>query len=247
MKTITIFFFIILLFVGIFFLLEKKFVFVKKDCLSLYNQQLKQVKLLEKKLSLLNQVESCSTEKESWLILNFLLQRVLEKKDILEIKKVERKIAEISFYKWKNYQRAIKFYNRLLDKAFEPGERFLYQYQIADSFFHLEKFSQALIEIKKTFFEGISKEQKKRALSLKFQILLFQKDFLSVEKLLRKKLKEFPEDHDFLRESLAFVYETQKKFLLAIEELKRIEKKSVFLEEKIKRLENRQSEQVVFK
>ena len=126
---------------------------------------------------------------KGFLILENLLKKALQGKDFQLAKKIEKKLAEHSFYVLKDYNKAIRYYSDLLKRALEPGEKFIFQYQIADSFFKLKKDSQALIELEKCFFKGISLEQEKKALLLKLSILIFQENFTVAERILKKKLE----------------------------------------------------------
>jgi len=216
---------------------------LKKDCSSLYKKHSK--KAFHKTLSLKQEslwvqlLETCSTEKELWFLTDALLKQ--SKNELLKQKEIEKKVVKQAYYKWKNYEKAIKYYTKLLQKPLEQGEMFLFQYQLASSYFKLDKNYQALVELEKSLFEGISRQERRKALYLKLQIL--QKDPSSSEALIKKLLIEFPEDESFLRESLAVLYESQNQFSRSIQELKQIKKQTSFIKQKIKRLEERQSNQ----
>lgn len=186
----------------------------------------------------MEKMDACSNE-ELGPIVPLLLKNYSRQGLVLKLKRLEKKTAELAYYKWGDFEKALKYYTRLLERPLEPGERFLFQYQIARSFLKLEKNSQALIEAEKSFFKGISNQEKKKALLLKLEILISQKNFSPAEKLIKESLKDLPEDQDFLRESLAVIYESENRLSLAVEELKQIQKPSSFIEVKIKRLEER--------
>jgi len=171
--------------------------------------------------------------------MTLLLKNYSRKRFILKLKWLEKKTAELAYYKWADFEKALKYYTRLLERPLEPGEHFLFQYQIARSFLKLKKNSQALIEAEKCFFKGISKLEKRKAILLKLEVLISLKDFSLAEKLIKSALKDLPEDQDFLRESLAIIYESENRLSLAVEELKQIQNPSSFIEIKIKRLEQR--------
>ena len=76
-------------------------------------------------------------------------------------------MADLFFYKLKNYEKALKHYVKLLIRPLNPGEKFYIQYHIAESYFHLKKYSQALMEIEKCFFKGISLSEEKTGQPLK--------------------------------------------------------------------------------
>lgn len=244
MKQKHLFFFLILT-AGCFLILKREKVFFKEDCSSLYKKYSKklfksQFELsLKREKALIQELDSCSIEKELWFLVELISEKYSKENLILKQKEIEKKSAKLAYYKWKNYEKAIKYYSKLLKKPLDPGELFLFQYQIAGSYFKLEKSSQSLIELEKSFFAGMTKQERRKALFFKLQIFLFQKDFSSSESLIKKLLKEFPEDQDFLRETLAVLYESQNKLSPAIEELKEIKKENPFIKSKIKRLEER--------
>ena len=220
--------------------------FFKKDCPSLYKKYSKKLLLSSAVLSpregeqIIKVLETCSKEEELWPFVDLLLRKEdsLQKLPFRQ-KELEKRVAKIAFYKWKNYEKAIKYYSQLLKRTLEPGEKFLFQYQIASSYLKLEKSSQALIENKKSLFKGITKEERKKALLLQLEIFIVQREFLLAENLIKKLLKNFKKDQVFLRETLATLYESQDKLLLAIEELKKIQDENDFIKIKIKQLEER--------
>ena len=209
----------------------------KKYSKELFKSQVK-LSLNQKKI-LIQNLDSCSLEKELWFLVELISKNYSRENLILKQKQIEKKSAKLAYYKWKNYEKAIKYYSRLLKRPLDPGELFLFQYQIANSYFKLEKSSQSLIELEKSLFAGMTKQERRKALFLKLQIFLFQKNFSSSESLIKKLLKEFPRDQDFLRETLTVLYESQNKLSLAIEELKEIKKENPFIKSKIERLEER--------
>lgn len=178
----------------------------------------------------------------------FILERLLRAEtatdnSIKEIKTYEKKLADLSFVQNKNYERALKYYNRILTRPLNPGEKFFIQYRIAESFFYLKKHSQALIEIEKCFFRGISMKERKQALTLKARILMIQQQFDLALLLFEKQIELFPKEELFFREYRAFIYEYKKDLLLAIAELEKIKPSNVFIERKKARLRERQKNQ----
>ena len=124
----------------------------------------------------------------------FILERLFEKDGVTGVKLKDRKalakkLAKISFYQLKDYNKALKYYDFLLKAPLEPGEKFSIQYSIAQSFYYLEKFSQALIEIEKCFFEGISMEERKQAVLLKAWVLLLKLNLIRPAPCLKKRWK----------------------------------------------------------
>lgn len=203
---------------------------------------------VEKKLKV--QADNCLKEGEvqqSVFILEWLLKRLKKQKSrVTEIKELEKKLAGLFFDKLRNYEKALKYYVRLLTKPLNPGEKFYIQYHIADSYFHLKKSSQALKEVEKCFFEGISISEEKQASLLKGRIFIAQQQFAPALLFFEKQIEKFPEGEDFFREYLAFVYEAKKDFLSAVKELEKIDQPNAFIREKIRRLLNRQNNQPGF-
>ena len=181
----------------------------------------------------------------------FIFERLLKESQrqinsVNEIKKWKKKLAELSFYKLKDYEKALKHYTHLLAGPLEPGEKFLIQYHIAESFFYLRKYSQALRELEKCFFDGISMEQRKQALILKGRVFIAQRQFEPALLLFEEQIKKFPKEEAFFREYLAFIYESKKEFSSAIKELEKIDSPNLFIQKKINRLADRQNNQPGF-
>ena len=225
------------------------FIFFRPACERYLSQSSQKTLSAKKKALIFKKGSLClsqtSSSDKGLLILEQLLKKALQDKDSQTVKNIEKKLAQHSFYVSKDYDKALRYYTQLLKRPLGPGEQFYFQYQIADSFFQLKKPDQALLELEKCFFKGISLEQEKKAFFLKLSVLIFQKNFVLAEQLLQKKL-ESSQEPDLLREYLALVYESQKEFLKAIEELKKIKKASPFVEKKIKRLMERQINQPGF-
>ena len=219
--------------------------FFKTDCVSLYKKYSKKLALSSAVVSaregqkLITALETCSKEEDLWPFVDLLLRKDSLQKLPFRQKELEKRVSDLAFYKWNNYEKAIKYYSQLLKRPLEPGEKFLFQYQIASSYLKLEKNSQALIENKKSLFKGITKEERRKALLLQLEIFIVQREFLLAENLIKKLLKDFKKDQVFLRETLATLYESQDKFSLAIEELKKIQYEKDFIRIKIKQLEER--------
>ena len=196
---------------------------------------------------LIQKTEICLKQqkpKQAVLLLEQLLKIAQRQKlSLKEKKQVAKKLAEISFYKLKDYEKALKYYTFLLNGPQEPGENFLFQYHLAKSFFYLEKYPQSLREIEKCFFKGLSIEERKQALILKARVFMVQKQFEQALLLFKKQIIKFPKEEAFFREYLAFIYESKKDFLSAVKELEKIDKPSRFITNKIKRLMERQSNQ----
>ena len=199
---------------------------------------------------ILQKTELCfkqGLDKKAYFILEQLLKRdTILKTPEQERKKLTKKLAEIAFYKLKNYEKSLKHYNDILKFSIQDSEKSSVHYKIAKSYFYLKKYSQALIEIEKAFFKEISMEERKRALILKGGLFMAQNQFDKALDLFQTQKELFPKHKDFFREYLAFIYESQKKFSLAVEELEKIEKPSQFTLKQIKRLKERENNQPGF-
>ena len=183
--------------------------------------------------------ERCLEENKrelAFLILERLLRNSQRQNvNIIEIKRLEKKLARLSFMA-KDYEKALKHFTSLLKKPLEPGEKFFIQYHIAESFFYLEKYSQAMRELEKCFFKGISPKQKKKARLLKGRIFMARQQFDEALLFFQQQIEEFPEEESFFREYLALAYEFKKDFSSAVEELKKIEPSKPFIRKKIENL-----------
>jgi len=244
-----IFVFLLFGFLGLFFIYSFQAFFKPfSSCYKTYKtlQKINRVSL-KQKTKFAKKADLCLEKQktqEALLILEHLLKKTEKDRGKQnEIKKWEKKLAQISFYKTKNYEKALKYYTRLLKRPLRPGEQFTIQYHIAESFFYLQKYSQALIELEKCFFQGLSIEKMKQALELKARIFLAEKNFDLAIELFKKQMKAFPEEEKFFREYLAFIYESKKDLLSAVAELEKIKDKDSFIQQKIQRLRQRQANQ----
>ena len=203
-----------------------------------------------KRESLLKKAELCFKEAQAEKAV-FILERTLKRDKIMgrrpeEIKNLTKQLAERSFYLLKNYEKALKHYSALLKFPLPPSENFSARHHIAKSYFYLKKHSQALIEIEPIFVEALSMEERKKALILKGEIFMAQNHFDKALQLFQDQIENYPDQRDFFRENRAFIYESQKNFSLAVQELEKIEKPSLFISRKIERLKERQSNQPGF-
>ena len=221
------------------------------DCETAYKRIFKGGELsIKGKEKLAKQADNCLKEgKDKQAV--FLLERLLKESKrqenrVIEIKQWENKLADLFFHKLKDHEKALKYYTSLLTRPLEPGERFFIQKHISESFFHLKKHNQALREVEKCFFDGISIQQEKEAVFLKARILIEKKDFEQAISFFEKQIEKFPEEEAFFREYLAFTYEAKKDLLSAIKELEKIEPSSLFRKKKIQRLRERQNNQPGF-
>ena len=215
-----------------------KLLFKRKSCE-------REEKTLSKK-EILKKAELC-LEKEKFSSAVLILENFLKKNTGQKKTKIlKQKLAEISFYHLKDYNKALKYYTELLKISLLPTEKFSAQYHIAKAFYYLGKYSQALIEVERCFFKGVLIDEEKKALLLKGRIFMAQEDFDKALALFQAQIKKNPDQRDFFREYIAFIYESQENFLKAAQELKKIEKPSIFIQGQIERLKKRQNSQPGF-
>ena len=180
--------------------------------------------------------------KGSFLFYESLLKENLQQPSFLsfkEEKEIEFNMAQISFYDLKNYRRAIKYYKKSLKFTPLPQEKFINQYQIADSFFRLRKYDQSIEEIGKVFSKNLKSKNKQKAMILKGRNLIAKKDFDKATLFFNDLIIEYPKKEGFFREYLALVYEEKKDFLKAIREMEKVKPPTGFTRQKIKQLYER--------
>ena len=140
-----------------------------------------------------------------------------------DLQAVEKKLAEVSFYKTGNYEKAVFYYDRLLRKGSSPENMFENQYGLAESFFKLKKYSQSLLEVEKILKQpALSLNNRQEALQLKGSLLMALEDYERAIPFFKKQVERFPEKAGVFRKYLAIIFETQGRYSLAIEELRQI-------------------------
>lgn len=152
---------------------------------------------------------------------------------------LEQQIANLSFKPLNKYNKAIKYYKKILKTDAQPKQKIQAQYRIAESFFYLQKWEQASKEVAIFFKQELSLKDKQPAFILKGRLLIHQKKWKEASRLFKDLINKYPLKQNFFREYLALVYEEQKKFTLAIEEMEKIEPSSSFVKTKIQQLYQR--------
>lgn len=165
-----------------------------------------------------------------------LLSEMGDNKKSFQIKKT---VAGLFFYKLKNYQKAIVYYQDLLKRAKSEREKFDMGYHLSESFRHLKKPSQALFEVNRILSFRGSVKNRKKAVLLKSSLLLSLKKYDEAEVFFRQQILKYPGQERFFRQYLALVFEHQFKTLAAIRELEKIKPSDAFVEQKIKALYER--------
>ena len=176
----------------------------------------------------------------------FLLKESKKEQDRDKILFFEEAIADLSFSRLKNYEKALKFYVRLLGRDLPLKKKISIRMRIAESFFMLNRPSQTLRELKKIEGLPLSPHTERQKLFLKARALArMEDDKDKAVSFFQKLMKKYPEQADFFREYLAILHEGQKDFAPAIEELEKIKAPSgkSWTQEKIRRLRERQKNQ----
>ena len=152
---------------------------------------------------------------------------IMEKKNSPKTRAMEREIekksAHIAFYGLKNYEKAIHYYYRLLESATSAEDRFQNHYGMAKAFFKLKKYSQSLLEVEKILkINDLSPGNRQTVLQLKGSLLMALERHEEAVAFFRRMIQVFPKKNSIFREYLAFIFEAQGKYELAVEQLKKI-------------------------
>lgn len=158
----------------------------------------------------------------------------------------QKKIADLHFNQTLDYAQAITEYSRLLDLPHTPAEEFNYHLVIARSYFYLNNFYQAQVEIDSILAGKHDPSMVFDSLLLKANILLTTKKLDDAIVVLRQLIEKYPERSkaETIGLILAVCYEEQKNFVKAIETLESIKNtypRRSFIENRIKALRERQS------
>lgn len=158
----------------------------------------------------------------------------------------QKKVADLYFSQTLDYTQAIAEYSRLLETSHSRAEDGVYRFAIARSYFYLNNFYQATVEIDKLLATNPSPDLAFDALLLKANIYLTTKRLDDAVTALQELMKKYPDrsKKETIGLILAICYEEQKNFPKAIETLEAIKDdypRKGFVEEKIKALRERQS------
>ncbi len=156
-----------------------------------------------------------------------------------------RTLADLYFIQLADYKSAIETYNTLLSLPHSKEDTFLFQLNIAKSYFYMNNFFQADIELEKLINQNADSGQMFEPLLLKANIYLTSKELDQAIVALKKLLLLFPEKakKENIGTILAVTYEEKKDFANAIavlESMKGYYSNRVFLERRIKALRERQ-------
>jgi tetratricopeptide (TPR) repeat protein len=177
---------------------------------------------------------------------DFLRYIILNSSRASERLEAQRRIADIYFNQFLNYQQAITEYSRLLDLEHTASEGFQYKMAIARSYFYLNNFFQSLVEIDRVLAGKHDKDLLYDAILLKANVLLAMKKLDGAIVVLQELMAKYPERSkaETIGLTLAVTYEEQRNFSKAIETLERIRDiypRKSFIENRIRALKERQS------
>lgn len=166
----------------------------------------------------------------------------------------KEKLADIYSEELRDYESAFSLWFFLRDQTQQADKKLSYSYKIAHGFFEMQKWEESLLEINKSLNKTSLEFSELRApqplvnklhkyfLFLKGRVLLMQEQFGQAEQVFRQIKMQYPQ---FFQDQniywyLSLIYESQKDFQQAIRELKRVQKSSEFLEDKLERLRERE-------
>ena len=173
---------------------------------------------------------------------------ILNSKDAPDRFFAQKQIASIYFDNLQNYKKAIEEYIKLLQLVKTPTEEAQYRTNIARSYFYLNDFSQADIEIKEVLKLKIDSALRFAAYVLNGNILVAQKDFGKAADFYKKVIAEYPEKslQENIQLSLAVCYEENNDYsnsILTLETLRGKYNPPEYIDFRIKRLKERQKNQ----
>lgn len=156
----------------------------------------------------------------------------------------QKKLATVYFEKLSDYNNSIKEYSRLLQLPHSKKEGLEYDFVIAKSYFYLNNFYQAGIEMKEILPRVEDPILRFEYLSFQGNILLTTKKLKEAASIFRAIMEQYPDEaiKENIPISLAVTYEEQGDFQQAIEVLEKIKKNYPapdFLDLRIKRLRER--------
>ncbi len=169
---------------------------------------------------------------------------VLHSPDAAERIAAQEMIANINFENLADYEQAIVEYSKLLSLKPDTDAAFRYRLNLAKSYFNLNQFQQATMEVDVLLKETTSSQQRFDLLVFKGNLLLTTKRLEEAIELFEGMIKEFPErsTKENVRLSLALSYEELSQFQKAIEILSKMRDHyphPEFIDLKIARLKGR--------
>lgn len=156
--------------------------------------------------------------------LNFYEHMVLYSKKSLERKEAQKQIASIYFDKLSDYKAAILEYNRLLQLENTIEEKFLYKFAIAKSYFYLNNFFQAQVEIEELLKLKLSESRVFELKTFLGNVFFNTKKMKKAIAVYKELMKDSPErsETENIAMNIVVCYEELKQFDDAIRVLQKI-------------------------
>lgn len=171
------------------------------------------------------------------------LKHVILRSNDQEIRmKAQFDLAEYYFSRLNNYEMAINHFNKYLFLSNKPENQNLARLKVAKSYFYLNNFYQATVELEEILKSKPSKTLKFDAQLLMANVLQSEKKYSEAIGVYESILTDFPAraEKELIFMNLAFVLEDNKDFDEAIEVLKKYREKHkdpAYIESKIKKIE----------
>jgi tetratricopeptide (TPR) repeat protein len=155
-------------------------------------------------------------------------------------------LANLYFNQLADYERSVLEFSKLLDLPHSREEGRLYHFALAKSYFYLNQFFQARVEVENIEKSGAEGQLLFDALLLKGNIYLATKSIDSAIATYKSLIEKFPQkaQEEQILLNLALCYEEQKDFGKAIgilEQLKASYAEPQFIEVRIRKLKERLS------
>ncbi len=161
----------------------------------------------------------------------------------------QQRVAMLYLNDLQDFDRAIAEFSKLLSLPKSPAEEIDWRHQLARAYYYKGDYTQALIEIEQQLkLEKLSREDRYKSKLLEANVLVAAKDHERASKVMTQMIQDEPEraEQDQIHLMLAVSYEERREFLQAIAVLESIQDRDprkAFIEEKIRSLRERQSQQ----
>lgn len=155
----------------------------------------------------------------------------------------KQKMADMEFFKLKDYSTAITDYSELIQLNFNKQKN---QLMVSKSYYYLNNFDQALYELEQILKENKNQELLFEAQLLKAHIKFAKKKYKSSSDIYKRLIENHPKPSkkNFVLLNLAMSYEEDGKYTEAIEALKKLQAyyhSPEFLMAKIHHIEKKKS------
>ena len=186
--------------------------------------------------------------KEYAIALRYYRLILIKSNDPQERGEAQKKIIQILYEKQKNYAESINEISLILQTELTDSEKFKYRMMLAKSYFQLNKFYQAKVEVEVLVQEDLTPDQQFQLLTFKGNLYMTDKQHEAAIEVYEQMLDAFNDRAigEGVPLSLASVFEDIEKFSEAIEVLesyKPVGPSAEFIEFKIKKLKERMKNQ----